>query len=311
MTICQAIEKCINSIGNTRAKNTQKTYKNGLARFAEFLVIEGFDLKEDISSLPINQFIFFPAWLSGLYKKQTAELYATAAKKFLTWLVIGGHIEPTMSETMRLDLATKEISGKKEAYLPRFPEEEDVETMLMAVREYPWSTHVLRLRNVALLEILACTGCRVSEICNLLILDMSVDFETAIVTGKGSKQRIVYLSQQTIRCLQSYWKERGPTEKSHPVFSRHDRAAGKKILPITIRTAEHIVDQVRGFAGIEKFTPHYFRHAFAIKALQESDNLALVQDFLGHASPVATRVYAKIRPRYMQEQYNRIFDEED
>lgn len=62
-------------------------------------------------------------------------------------------------------------------------------------------------------------------------------------------------------------------------------------------------------AGIDpsKFSPHYFRHAFAIHILSETGNLALAQDLLGHSDPKSTRVYAKIRADDLQKAHKKIF----
>ena len=63
-------------------------------------------------------------------------------------------------------------------------------------------------------------------------------------------------------------------------------------------------------AGIDKgkFTPHYFRHAFAINMLRETGNLALVQDLLGHANPQSTRVYAKIYPDELRDAHHKVYE---
>ena len=87
----------------------------------------------------------------------------------------------------------------------------------------------------------------------------------------------------------------------------HDTGIGKKISHLTTASIRDIVNEVKMASGIENFSPHYFRHAFAIKALRETGNLALVQDFLGHASPSATRVYAKIYPDDLAAAHQKIF----
>lgn len=91
------------------------------------------------------------------------------------------------------------------------------------------------------------------------------------------------------------------------MFARHDKGAGKKRLPVTTATVRNVVDQVSKIAGIDQFTPHYFRHAFAINALEQSGNLALVQDLLGHKSPQTTRMYAKIYDEDLRAAHHRIF----
>ena len=64
-------------------------------------------------------------------------------------------------------------------------------------------------------------------------------------------------------------------------------------------------------AGIAEVgvTPHYFRHVFATRALDRTENLALVQDMLGHASPATTRVYARTDERQRREGYARVWGE--
>jgi site-specific recombinase XerD len=144
----------------------------------------------------------------------------------------------------------------------------------------------------------------------LKVKDIDMASRSAIVTGKGSKERRVYLSSKAIEALQKYWAARRNSDPSAPVFARHDRGAGRKTKPITTATVRDIVEDVVMVAGLERgsFTPHYFRHAFAIKMLHETHDLALVQDLLGHASPVATRVYAKIYPDELQERHREVFD---
>jgi len=164
-----------------------------------------------------------------------------------------------------------------------------------------------RERNIAVVEFLASTGCRNDEICKLKIKDITDDCTSAIVMGKGRKERRVFINQKTRDALRNYWLVRGYREGNHPVFARHDTGIGKKISHLTTASIRDIVNEVKMASGIENFSPHYFRHAFAIKALRETGNLALVQDFLGHASPSATRVYAKIYPDDLAAAHQKIF----
>ena len=64
-------------------------------------------------------------------------------------------------------------------------------------------------------------------------------------------------------------------------------------------------------AGIPEagVTPHYFRHVFATRALERTENLALVQDMLGHVSPATTRVYAKTNEKQRREGFSRVWDQ--
>jgi site-specific recombinase XerD len=180
--------------------------------------------------------------------------------------------------------------------------------MLKAVKLYAEESP-RKERNIALIEVLASSGCRISEVINLNVQDIDRVNRTAIVTGKGSKQRRAWFSQSAMDALETYWKERGSTMATDPVFLRHDKGTGSKVQRMSPTTARNVVKQIAMVAGIDpnKFSPHYFRHAFAIRVLSETHDLALTQDLLGHADPAATRVYAKIYSEDMQRAHRDIF----
>jgi site-specific recombinase XerD len=94
----------------------------------------------------------------------------------------------------------------------------------------------------------------------------------------------------------NYWELRTDTSKATPAFIRYDKNVGKRIARISTATIRQIVAHYTAIAGIEKgrFTPHSFRHSFALNMLRNTGNLAIVQDLLGHRSPQATRIYTTI-----------------
>jgi site-specific recombinase XerD len=308
MDIQTALRKTIISASASLSQNTVRAYTGGLANFVKMLAEIGIDAEQPISALEVEHFIEFPGWLLGRYSKRTAFVYASAGKFFLDWLVIAGELLPNYQQALRFTLAFKQINKKREAKMPRFPAREDVKAMRKAVREMEWSGYV-RMRNIALVDFLASTGCRVSEIVPLFIRDLQDEMHSIIVTGKGNKERRVYIAETARRSLKDYWRDRNNEDPGSPLFMRHDKgvAFGKKVKSITPTTIRNVVTQIAGHAGIEKFSPHYFRHAFAIRVLSETGNLALTQDLLGHASPASTRVYAKIYPEDIKQAHKEIF----
>jgi integrase len=95
-----------------------------------------------------------------------------------------------------------------------------------------------------------------------------------------------------------------------PVFCRHDKGAGDKRRALTTRSVERSIHLLAIRAGIiERFhmTPHKLRHFFATKLLRETGDLAMTQEFLGHASPVTTRVYAQPSKGDMLKAHRRAF----
>jgi integrase len=90
-----------------------------------------------------------------------------------------------------------------------------------------------------------------------------------------------------------------------------------KVLPLTTYTVRLVFNVCARDANIEiAMTPHSLRHAFATKVLEATGDLAVVQDMLGHSSPAATRIYAKVSSKRMREAHRSAFnyrgkDEED
>lgn len=309
MNIENAMNECLADL--SLAYNTEMTYRKGISKFLEYIGKKyGVTPAYDVGVLNIEYFITFPAWLDKAYSKQTCGVYTAAARAFFDYLIISKSIpEPSHYDVLRYKKATTRSHKRHEDRLPRFPNRTDVPKILEAARilceESP-----RKERNIALLEFLASSGCRISEVTALNIQDIDMANRTTVVTGKGSKERRVWFSQSAAEAMLEYWKARGSNMPTDPAFGRHDKGAGRKrVKRMTPTTARRIVKEIATLAGIDpsKFSPHYFRHAFAIRVLSETGNLALVQDLMGHASPQSTRVYAKIYSDDMQAAHRKIF----
>jgi integrase/recombinase XerD len=307
MEIQTAIEHCIDDLGT--APNTAKAYRMGLNAFTAYLKTQSIETSQDVDALRIEHFIYFLPYLSKRYKKQTSSLYGVAAKALLDWLVIADLVHLTYQETVRFQSATKKSHRRREDKLPRWPGRDDITKALSAVRLYE-ANSPRKERNIALIEWLASTGCRISEATALNVQDVDMTTNSVVVTGKGSKERRVFLCQSAIDALMEYWKARGSSMPTDPVFWAHDKGVnGRDTRRMTPTTARRVVKAVANLAGIDpnKFSPHYFRHAFAIRVLSETGNLAMVQDLMGHKDSNSTRVYAKIYPEDLQKAHKKIF----
>lgn len=308
MNISEAVEQFLDETGGVKAIATMLAYRNGVNSLIAHVKQKGVLGSSPIECLTIEHVISYPAYLGKMaYSKKTIGLYTSAIRMFVRWLIINGKIDPSPKDMLRFQMAYKDANQKRQSKLPRFPQRDDVDKMRQAVRQMKESSPRLE-RNIALIEFLSSTGCRNNEVCQLDIDKINFSDRSAIVIGKGDKERVVFFSQETLYALEMYWNVRGDKSISSPVFSSHDKGSGgRKRIHITTTTVRRIVKEVMNIAGIKKFSPHYFRHAFAIKMLKESGNLALVQDSLGHADPAATRVYAKIYPEDLRDEHHRIF----
>ncbi|MBB3186045.1 site-specific tyrosine recombinase XerD [Microbacter margulisiae] len=148
-------------------------------------------------------------------------------------------------------------------------------------------------RNRAIIETLYGSGLRVSELVNLQI--SNIDFERGIarVEGKGSKQRLVPLSEEALTQI-AQWKliRHGlQIKKGHEDFLFLNRRGAQLTRVMILIMVKKIAEQV----GIEKtISPHTFRHSFATHLLEGGANLRVIQQLLGHESITTTEIYTHI-----------------
>lgn len=175
----------------------------------------------------------------------------------------------------------------------------DVETMLAFLDELPRET-VLQRRNRVMLELLYCTGLRVSELLGLTTHDLNFGESVILVRGKGSKQRFVPFVDSVSDILKDYL---GQTRPALLKLSQTDNLflnnrGGK----LTRMGFWKILRQAALEAGLkQEITPHTFRHSFATHLLEGGVNLRIVQVLLGHSSLNTTQIYTHVDTRYLLE----------
>jgi site-specific recombinase XerD len=313
-TIAWGVEAYLRDLGILRSARTVKTYATTLHHLVAFCGERG----QPADALPISALtpdlaLDFVRWLSTEHKLKTATLhnYLTALARFYRWLMLEDKASFAASDYARLQERLADIRGRGlRRSLPRVPAEDAVQALLAAAYDVPLPdapgtsagrrATLLRLRNIALLEVLRSTGARVGEIVSLYRSDLDHTRRAAVVTGKGQKQRLIYFDEVAWRAVDMYLRERrdgasGRPLASFPLFARHDRGAGSQLLPITTNTARAVLDELTHLAGLdETITPHLLRHRFATGILAATGNLAATQDLLGHASPNTTRIYTHL-----------------
>jgi integrase/recombinase XerC len=307
LTIASACAECITAAGRNRAAHTAATYGFAIQTFQQFLIDQGMPLSAPASEISIEHFIDFPAHLAAQNRKKTTiQVYLAGARYLSDWLTIAGLLAPTYEEMLRYKMAAGEIAKKRESKLPKTPAAGAVARICAAARALELPAPLAE-RSIALVELLASSGCRNEEITSLRVADLDLTERRGLVTGKGSKQGVIYFSPAAAEALAAYWAARGSRAPGAPVFSRHDRAAGGRLLPVSTTTVRAIVEQAAAAAGVSGFTPHSFRHAFAVQMLEETGDLALVQDLMRHANPGTTRVYATITAERLKSAHRKVF----
>lgn len=159
-------------------------------------------------------------------------------------------------------------------------------------------------RDKAIFMSLYSTGCRISELVNLNLNDFSNDLKSAIVFGKGSKERKVFFADFAVNVLTKYLDERkillvkNKNKKAQAVF------LNQKGNRITAKGVEYIIDfYLNTNSNYKKITPHTFRHSFASMLLAKGLDIRMVQELLGHESISTTQRYTHVTSEQLQALY--------
>jgi site-specific recombinase XerD len=329
-TVRQAME---GFLSNLNAWHTQQSYATPLNHFDAYLAGQGIDADSALTSaLTVDHAIEFVPWLRHeLFPdpdqpaKSTLQLYLTAIYRFYRSMLKGG-VHFDAADIARLEETYRDARNIRGEPRPKDPKLEAVMAVIRAARAVPLAEgdtraatlhNLTRRRNIAIVETLRSTGCRVGELVGLRRGDLDRLARSALVKGKGSKYRKVYFDEQAWYALTSYLDARADGGDPRglarlPVFCGHGNRSGRTPSALTTRHVSRIIRELAEQADMAEvgITPHYFRHVFATRALEQTDNLALVQDMLGHASPATTRVYAKTDERQRREGYARVWEEE-
>ncbi len=259
--------------------HTCTAYKTDMAQFEDFLV--------DYCQFPQTELATFNeirAWIvhldsQGIEARSINRKVATL-KAFYKFLLKQGAI--ATNPTKRF----KPLKVPENA--PNFIEEEK---MLRLLDQYPFSDSFADKRAQVILELLYCTGIRLSELLALRHQDIDVYNSTLRVTGKGDKQRIIPILRTLLAVVASYEKVK---ETTFGIYNHNERLlltnTGKPAYPLLVyKTVRAYLSWV---TTQEKRSPHTLRHTFATHLLNKGADINAIKDLLGHTSLQATQIYS-------------------
>ena len=156
------------------------------------------------------------------------------------------------------------------------------------------------LRDRAMLEVLYGTGARASEIVGLDLGAIDLEEATAVLTGKGNRQRMVPLGGPALEAIGNWLPARlelGPKDDAVFLNLRGRRLTRQTVFDIVKRAAER--------AGLDpdEVSPHVLRHSAATHMVEAGADIRSVQELLGHANVNTTQVYTRVTPRHLREIY--------
>ena len=174
---------------------------------------------------------------------------------------------------------------------------------VMALLDVPDTATPAGRRDRAVLEFLYASGARVSEVVGLDQEDIDLESGTAIVTGKGNKQRLVPLGGFAIRAIEAYLPDRlrfrlsGRDSGALFLNARGGRLTRQGLWGIVRKHA------TRAGIPVDRVSPHVLRHSAATHMVERGADLRSVQELLGHATITTTQVYTRVTPQHLFEVY--------
>lgn len=267
------------------SQNTVIGYRFDIEKFINYLKEIGTALRD--VTLPILQQFVADMHDVGISPRSQARI-VSGLKSFFKYLVMAGYTEENpsiMLETPNIGLHLPEVLTLEE--IDRLENEIDTST-------------TEGVRNYAIIETLYGCGLRVSELVNLEISRVFLKDKYLMVNGKGSKERIVPMSDMVIDLISDYLKVRGdvikPGEENVLYLSRR----GTRLTRQMIFT---IIKRLATQAGIKKtISPHTLRHSFATHLLEGGANLRAIQQMLGHETIATTEIYLHIDSTRLKEE---------
>ena len=218
---------------------------------------------------------------AGIRPRSQARMLS-GIRSFYRYLVLDGQIEA--DPTLLLE------SPKIGVTLPEVLSVEEIDSLIAVIDLSKREGQ----RNRAIIETMYSCGLRVSEACNLKLSDLYLNEGFIKVEGKGSKQRLVPISERAIAEIMEYMTDRAeieikPGNEDYLFVSAHFK---KKMSRITMF---HIIKELAEQAGIKKtISPHTLRHSFATHLLEGGANLRVIQSLLGHEDIGTTEIYTHI-----------------
>ncbi|HPS28280.1 MAG TPA: tyrosine-type recombinase/integrase [Candidatus Paceibacterota bacterium] len=287
-------------IERNRSRKTRENYERYLRRFADWLSAA---VNKKVNELTPQDITFdlirqYRLWLNRVIiegseenlKKNTQNYYIIALRNLLKYLA-KRDVPAVAADKVELPkMPMREINLINSEELERLLDQPDTSTLK-------------GLRDKAILETLFSTGLRVSELAGLKKTSINLKTGEFSVKGKGSKIRVVFLSDRAKIALTNYMAKRQDLEEYLFVSTGFNQSK-TSVKALTTRSIERLVKYYAASAGITKdVVPHTLRHAFATDLLQNGADLRSVQMMLGHSSITTTQVYTHLTDKELKETY--------
>ena len=251
---------------------TQEYYKGALGKF---LTYAGPDF--DPAAVTLKMLRNYAAQMrKGSLSSTTIQSYIRALRAFLRWCYNEEYMPVDLSEKFPLPRAKKDTI--------HVLTDEEINRLMGSFN----LKDEVQLRNYCICSLMLDSGLRLNEVVTLTLEHLHITDGYAIVDGKGNKQRMVPLGNNTRKVLTRYLRRRPACATMDRVFVLRN---GQPIKQTTVR---QLFKKLKHRVGIPRLHPHLLRHTFATRYLMNGADQYSLQEILGHTSPAMTQKYVHL-----------------
>lgn len=228
----------------------------------------------------------------------------TLARKIISLKIFFGYI----SKHFSIEDCTEYIhTPKQEMRLPKYLTEDEVMSLLSFCQK---DTTDFGKRNNLIIHLLYATGMRISELAQIKINNIRFEDRLLAILGKGNKERMVPLPDQSIDLIHEYIKETLPFFLRKPLKTGQEPLFpvlySKNIKPISRQSLWMLLKKMCKQAGIQKnVSPHQLRHSLATHLLKNGADLRSLQLLLGHQNLSSVEIYTHVETSHLRAAYDK------
>lgn len=275
----EAVEQFINGMKlKGLSYHTRRWHKENLQSVFKSLREKDYPTEPSLIGLAMFKEVFLAMSERGL-SPTTVNHRMRSIKQFYAFLVK----EAFLSVNPTLQLEKQKV---RKNIIQAFTEEQVL--LLLSV---PDKSRFAGLRDYTMMLFLLDTGIRLSELCNIRLVDLRMAQNELIITeGKGGKQRRVFYSHKAKETLIKYIRARGDIPGNVYLFVTVEN---KPMLPRSVQERLSVCGQAASLDGV-RVSPHTFRHTFAKMYILRGGDAFSLQALLGHSSLDMVRHYVNL-----------------
>lgn len=272
------------------ANSTIKAYRYDLKKFVNF--VGDIELESPVIRQRIR--LFLKKLKDKEYTKKGISRKIASLRSYFKFLTNNEFI----SKNPMAQIKSPKI--KLEESLPKFLDLQDVKIIFEKLKDKKLFNSRKSERYYLIIRLLYSTMARVSELCNIKIQD--VDFNKGYIRlrGKGNKERIIPVDQNTLEIFKASLRNRiAYDEEDYLIVNTRNQQMNPRVVQQDIK----LIRERCEFSSNKIITPHVFRHTGATHLRRSGMDISELQDILGHSSPNTTRIYAKNDITRLKESY--------